>query len=434
MSRSVADRLTSSGTVTRPTRVRWIVVVVLFVFYTVNCIDRMSLSVAMPSITEDFGLSATVQGIILSAFFWTYCLCQIPGGMAADRFGPRKVIGVAAAIWGFFTASAGFALNGVMLVLSRIGLGAFEAPYMPSASKLVSKWLPEKRRATGVTLIDSGAPLGSALGGLLIAALISATGSWRWSFMIVGGATILLGLAVYAYIRNTPEEHPSVNQAEIDLIRTVAEPAVQQEEKPGLTPKNITAIVIGRMGWAMVFWGLVTWGPSYLANARGLDLKAMGFATFLIFLCGAAGEISSGFIADKLQTLISRNAAFKVLFGGSGLLSLLALVALPFVDTATSAVTLLCVGVFFNLFGGLYWTLPGMLAKPDKVGFVGGVMNFAGTSSGIIVPIVAGILLDVTGGYDAVLAYLAICAAVYLVGSLSINFNGSSRKAAASNA
>lgn len=410
----------------KATSVRWSMVIVLFVFYTINCIDRAALGVAMPTITEDFHLSPTMQGVILSAFFWSYCLLQIPGGLATDKFGPRRVIGVAAVIWGAFTAFAGLAINGVMLILARIGLGAFEAPYMASASKLVAAWMPPKRRASGVTLIDSGAPLGSAIGGLLIAWLISTTGSWRWSFLIIGIATIVVGILVYLYIRNKPSEHAGVNEEEIALIEV---PAEAEGEKPGLSTPNVVAMVIGRLGWAMVFWGLVTWGPSYLSAARGLDLKAMGFAIFLIFLCGAVGEILSGILADLLQKRFSRNVSFKILFGGSGALSLAALIALPFVTDAGVAVALLCIGVFFNLFGGLYWTIPAMLAKPERVGLVGGVMNFAGTSAGIIVPIVAGVLLEATGGYTAVLFFLAGAALVYLVGSLSINFNGMKKKA-----
>lgn len=416
---------------TRPTNIRWSVIVILFLFYTVNCIDRASLSVALPTISAEFLLEPAVQGLILSAFFWTYCLFQIPGGLAADKFGPRGVIGVAAAIWGAFTAFAGLAWNAVTLIIARLGLGAFEAPYMPSASKLVSKWMPPKRRASGVTLIDSGAPLGSALGGLIVAGLITTTGSWRWSFVIIGLATILIGVGVYLYVRNTPGEHKLVNRAEEELIRTNEGELVVEEERPGVSRATLVWMVVGRMGWAMVFWGLVTWGPNYLTDARGLDLAAMGFATFLIFLCGAAGEILSGLLADYLQKRMNRNRAFKILFGGSGALSLIALAMLPFVSDPGTAVTLLCIGVFFNLFGGLYWTIPGMLAKPDKVGLVGGVMNFAGTSSGIIVPIVAGLLVQFTGGYTAVLVYLAICAAVYLVGSLSIDFEGKKQPKAA---
>lgn len=431
MPEATAGTTTSPRPLARRTNIRWSVVVLLFIFYTVNCIDRSSLSVALPTISKDFALEPAVQGLILSAFFWTYCLLQIPGGMASDRWGPRRVIGVAAAIWGGFTALAGLAVNAAMLVLARVGLGAFEAPYMPAASKLVTKWMPAKRRASGVTLIDSGAPLGTALGGLVVSAIIAGTGSWRWSFIIIGLSTIVIGICIAAYIRNTPEEHRLVSSSEAEFIRTNGGSEQVEAEKPGLTLTTTIWMVIGRFGWAMVFWGLVTWGPSYLANARGLNLSTMGFATFLIFLCGALGEILSGMLADLLQRRFAPNKALKILFGGSGAISLVALVMLVFVSDAGGAVALLCIGVFFNLFGGLYWTIPGMLAKPDRVGFVGGVMNFAGTSAGIVVPIVAGLLVQFTGGYTAVLVFLVCCAAVYLIGSLSIDFEGRNVKAGA---
>jgi len=421
----------------RPTRVRWAVVILLFVFYTINCVDRSALSVALPFIGEDFHVSGTVQGIILSAFFWSYCALQIPGGLTVDRFGPRTVIGIASVVWGSFMAVAGFAVNAVTLVLSRIGLGVFEAPFMPAASKLVSNWMPPKRRATGVTLIDSGAPLGAAVGGLVVAWLIGSTGSWRISFVIIGVATVLFGIGAWLFIRNRASDHPLANDAEAALAADEPEAlradgtSAADDERPGVSAPNIVAMVVGRLAWAMVFWGLVTWGPSYLSAARGLDLAQLGFATFLIFLCGAVGEILSGFLADRLQRRFRRNVAFKLLFGVSGAISLLALVALPFVESTTTAIVLLCIGVFCNLFGGLYWTIPAMLAKPDKVGLVGGTMNFAGTSAGIIVPIAAGVLLDFTGGYTAVLVFLAAAAAVYLVGSLTIDFRSAAERAGA---
>lgn len=433
MKNSVVSQRPKQNKAERPSNVRWVIVIMLFLFYTVNCIDRAALSVALPTISAEFLLEPAVQGLILSAFFWTYCLCQIPGGMAADKYGPRTVIGVAATVWGSFTALAGLAWGAVTLIIARMGLGAFESPYMPSASKLVSQWMPEQRRASGVTLIDSGAPLGSALGGLIVVALISATGSWRWSFIIVGSATVLIGLGVHFYIRNFPAEHKGVNQRELEIIQAELR-GEKESERPGVSRSNFAWMVIGRIGWAMVFWGLVTWGPNYLTNARGLDLAAMGFATFIIFACGAAGEILSGLLVDRLQRTFARNKAFKILFGGSSALSLIALALLPIVASPQLAVGLLCIGVFFNLFGGLYWTIPGMLAKPAHVGVVGGAMNFAGTSSGIIVPIVAGLLVQFTGGYTAVLLYLVACAALYLVASLAIDFEGNGRRREVQNA
>src|SRR5260221_13959657 len=78
--------------VTGKTCVRWKIFLLVLTLVTVNYIDRASLSVAMPLITKEVSLCPAIQGVILSSFFWTYALLQIPGVMLADRFKPRIVI------------------------------------------------------------------------------------------------------------------------------------------------------------------------------------------------------------------------------------------------------------------------------------------------------------------------------------------------------
>jgi ACS family D-galactonate transporter-like MFS transporter len=95
---------------------------------SVNYIDRTSLSVAMPLIGEELGLDPAMQGLILSSFFWTYAFMQVPGGVLADFYKPRIVIAVSTVGWGFFQAVAAVSTNWVMLLLTRLGLGATEAP------------------------------------------------------------------------------------------------------------------------------------------------------------------------------------------------------------------------------------------------------------------------------------------------------------------
>jgi ACS family D-galactonate transporter-like MFS transporter len=401
-------------------RVRWRIVGLLFVIYTINCIDRMSLSVGLPLISKEFALSATIQGLILSAFFWTYSGCQIPGGWLVDRFGARRVLTVATVVWGGFQALAAAATSGVMLLLTRVGLGVFEAPFMPGASKLTAAWLPPNERSRGVTLIDSGAPLGSALGGLIISGLIIFLGSWRLAFLTMGVLTVVFGVVLWIVIRNRPREHAAVGEAELAVIEGTA--AVAQPKPRPMSSRTFLAMVFGRIGWAMIFFGFVTWGPNYLAAARGMDIKGLGLSTFAIFLAGTVGEIASGILADRLQRNFSRDVSFKILFGISGVMSLGCLLYLPYVANPIAAVCVLCVAVLFHLFGGLYWSIPAMLAPAERIGLVGGVMNFAGTSSGISVPIIVGLLVDHTGGFDAVLQFFAACALVYLVGSLLIDF------------
>lgn len=408
----------------RLTNVRWRMVALMFALYTINCIDRIALSVGLPVIGKEFELSPATQGLILSAFFWTYCGFQIPGGWAADRWGGRKVLGWSVALWGGFQCLAAGALGAVSLLLARVGLGVFEAPYMPTASKLVAAWLPTTERARGITLIDAGAPLGSAFGGLLIAGLIVALDSWRLAFLAVGVLTLAFGAYVIWRLRNSPEEHPDVSPAEIALIAAKNAEATGSADDGDrhMSKRTFAAMIVGRIGWTMIFFGLVTWGPNYLSSARGFDLKAMGYATFVIFTAGAVGAVTAGTLADWLQKRLPRDIAFKILFGTSGLVALGGLLALPHVSDPVTAVALLSVTLLFHFFGSLYWTIPAMLAPKDRIGLVGGVMNFAGTSSGIAAPLLIGLLVQWTGGFDAVITYFTGCAVVYLIGSLLIDF------------
>ena len=91
-----------------PTKVRWRIFLLMLMLIAINYIDRASISVAMPVISKEFDLDLRTQGFILSSFFLTYALMQIPGGMLADRFKPRIVIAAATLGWGFFRPSPPF--------------------------------------------------------------------------------------------------------------------------------------------------------------------------------------------------------------------------------------------------------------------------------------------------------------------------------------
>jgi MFS transporter, ACS family, D-galactonate transporter len=405
--------------------VRWRIFAIVFVLVVINLMDRMTLSIAMPTIAAEFDMDPAMQGLVLSALFWSYAVLQVPGGWLIDRFGPHALITGATVGWGFFQAVAGAASSGIALVASRIGLGAAEAPLFPAGAKLNSIWLSSKERGRGAVLVDSGSPLGAALGGVVIAWLILTFDSWRIAFALAGLATMLFGALAWWYLRDDPADHPGVNADELAAIRTTTAAAAAQTTGPrSMSMGSFAAILTGRTSWAMINFGLLTWGPSYLAQARGFDLKQMGGATFVIFLAGMAGSLASGFVVDRLVMRgFSRGGVYKWMLGLSGLGVMLGFFALPEVADPVAAVTLLSATVFLLWFGSLYWSLPALLVPADRVGIVGGAMNFAGSSSGIAVPIITGQILQATGGaYMVVLYFFAACATLYVAGTLLIDF------------
>jgi MFS transporter, ACS family, D-galactonate transporter len=212
------------------TSVRWLIFVLLLVLLTVDYIDRASISVAIPIIGKQFSLSPFVQGIILSSFFWSYTLMQIPGGWLSDRFKARKIITVASLLWGVFEILTALAFSAVWIVLMRLGLGVSEAPLELAGTQANVSWLPRNERGRAASLMDSGAALGSGLGGLVIGGLIAWLGSWQWAFVITGIGTLIMAGIAFWFIRDSPRQHPMVNGAEVAYIE--AAHAREEQEDP----------------------------------------------------------------------------------------------------------------------------------------------------------------------------------------------------------
>lgn len=404
-----------------PTRVRWRIFGVIFVLVMMNLLDRISLSIAMPTIAKEFALSPAVQGLVLSSFFWTYALLQIPGGWLIDRFGPRKVITGATAMWGAFQALAAAATGGTSLLTARAALGAAEAPLFPAGAKLNALWLAPSERSRGAVLVDAGSPLGAALGGIVISWLILSFGSWRTAFFIAGAVTVLLSWVSWRYLRDDAALHPGINAAELAHIRATAPGATPVADIGGISPRSWFGLTLGRASWAMVYFGLLTWGPSYLSHERGFDLKQIGMATFFIFLAGAVGSLTSGFGADALMRRLPRNLVLKGMLTFSGLVIAAVFSVLPHIADPIEAVCLLCVAAFITMWGSLYWSLPAILAPRARVGIVGASMNFAGSLGGMLIPIIVGVLLQRFGTYGTVLQFFVGCAFVFVCCTLLID-------------
>ncbi|WP_372346248.1 MFS transporter [Streptomyces sp. KL116D] len=416
----------------RPSRTRWKVFVLLLGVVTLNYIDRGSVSVALPLITADLHLSKEVTGFVLSAFFWTYALMQIPAGKLIDRFGPRRMAGGACVGWGFATALTAASTGVGSLLGYRLLLGAVEAPVMPAGGKLNAHWLPAEERGRGAVLMDGGAPLGSALGGIAISGLIAWTGSWRASFVVAGVVTVAVGAFALWYLRDTPREHPAVNAAEAAYVERAhaeedaASPVadVRARLSAYLKYRSFWGMCLGWMGFNGVFYGVLTWGPLYLSETKGFDIKTIGWSTLVIFGSGFVGELLGGWLADRWQARGGRaNTVLRTLMGVAGAAVVGGLLGVVLVPDALTAVLLLSVVLFFLRWAGLYWSLPSILGGRANAGVVGAAMNLSGNIAGIVTPIAVGFIVGGTGSYTWALLYFVGAGVLFTVSSLAIDYS-----------
>jgi ACS family D-galactonate transporter-like MFS transporter len=417
--------------VAKPTGVRWKIFLLMLFLISINYIDRASLSVAMPLISKEFDLDPAMQGLILSSFFWTYAFMQVPGGMLADRYKPRIVIASATIFWGAFQAIAAAATNWPVLLLTRLGLGASEAPIYPAGGKLNAIWMTQTERGRGATLLDGGAPLGAALGSIVIAWLIAAFNSWRIAFVIAGVGTMLCGLLAWYYIRNAPREHPSVNDAEARYIEQAH--ALEDAEMPASRGGNWMSYFRYRSVWCMclgwmffntTFYGLLTWMPTYLFKVHHFDIKTLGGASFIIFFSGFVGELVGGWIGDYWRSRGgSPNLVFRTLFGIAAILATLSIFFVAYVTDPVGVVVLLSATLFFLRWCGMYWAIPSALAGREKSGFLGGCMNLGGNIAGIMTPLIVGFIVQATGSYFLALMYFAAAGVALLICSTLIDYS-----------
>jgi ACS family D-galactonate transporter-like MFS transporter len=417
--------------IVKATGVRWKIFLLMLFLISINYIDRASLSVAMPLISKEFDIDPALQGLILSSFFWTYAAMQVPGGMLADRFKPRIVITLATVFWGAFQALAALATNWGVLLLTRLGLGASEAPIYPAGGKLNAIWMTQTERGRGATLLDGGAPLGAALGSIVIAWLIAVFNSWRMAFVIAGVGTILCGLWAWHYIRNEPRQHPSVNEAEARYIEQAhaLEDAATPPSSGGswmayFRFRSVWCMCLGWMFFNTTFYGLLTWMPTYLFKVHNLDIKALGGASFIIFFSGFVGELVGGWIGDSWRERGgSPNLVFRTLFGIAAIMVTISIFLVAYTTNPVTAVILLSSTLFFLRWCGMYWAIPSALAGREKSGFLGGCMNLGGNIAGITTPLIVGFIVQITGSYFLALMYFAAAGIALLICSSLIDYS-----------
>ena len=203
----------------KPTRIRFRILLLIFVSVVINYMDRTNISVAATAITDDLHLTSVQLGILFSAFGWTYAALQIPGGILVDRFAPRVLYSFCLIAWSVMTLLQGTVRGFAALFGLRLAIGVFEAPSYPINNRVVTSWFPDNERATAIAVYTCGQFLGLALVTPALVAIQHYLG-WRGLFVITGLTGILWGIIWYLFYRN-PTEHKGANEAELQHIETV---------------------------------------------------------------------------------------------------------------------------------------------------------------------------------------------------------------------
>jgi ACS family glucarate transporter-like MFS transporter len=402
-----------------PTKARYVVTAFAVTLAIITYIDRIGIAVAAPTIRQDLGLSVIQMTWALSAFGWAYALFEIPGGWLGDRIGPRRVLMRIVLWWSFFTAATGWAWNASSLVITRGLFGAGEAGAFPNLTRVFTTWLPVKERERAQALLWLATRVSGAFTPLLVAMMIQAF-SWRRTFEIFGVVGAIWAILFYIWYRDSPSEHPSVNEAELALLPPAKDTAIAHAGVPwGLifSNPNVWLLSIQYMCLAYGWWFYINWLPTYLRDARGTTVTFGALLSGLPLLLGGLGCLVSAYLVPKLtarfgSVSIARRIIAVVGFAGASS----CIIIFTGIQDPVQAMFVLGMAGFFNDF-----VMPAAWASTMDIGgryagTVSGAMNMMGSIAGASSVTFVGYLLSWTSGNWTLTFYIS--AAIYLVGAV----------------
>lgn len=388
-------------------------IMVLFVCMVIMGLDRSSVSVAAPIMMEELGIAPSQMGLLLSAFFWTYTLCNIPAGRLADRFGAKKVLAGAAAIWSIASALTGCMSNLLGLMAARMGVGVGEAGVFPTMAKIAAEQFPGSERATATGCYLAGARLGYALTPVVIGFLI-AQFNWRLAFIITGVGSLLFCMFwFFWYDEQKGRVFAKSVDAEIELEKQIV-PWLKL-----LTNRNILGLFVAKFGANYLYFMFLTWIPSYLVMERGFSILEMGFYASLPFIVAFITQPLTGFISDFIiRRGFSKTLARKGVLVIAQALSA-TIIAVAFVDDPMIAILILTVNIAAaSTIGGMMQTMASEIAPFGMAATVTGAMNTVGAIAGVLAPTLTGIIVEMTGSFQMALLVaggLIVLAAVIIL-------------------
>jgi ACS family glucarate transporter-like MFS transporter len=434
---------TKTETGAAPTKVRWLILAVVFTVTTINYADRATIAIAGPELARVLSLSPVQMGFVFSAFAWAYVLAQLPGGWLLDRFGSKITYFCSIFFWslftmlmgtvGFFTGAAAVAV----LFALRLLVGAAEAPSFPGNSRITSAWFPTAERGTAAAIFNAAQYFATVLFAPLMGWLVHSFG-WQSVFYVIGGIGVCMS-GVWLKTVYGPKDHPMANAAELAYIEAggalvdleskaaVARPADIEPwsaVRQLLGNRMLLGIYLAQYCINALTYFFLTWFPVYLVRERHMTILKAGFVAALPAIAGFLGGVLGGIISDRM---IKRGHSLSLARKTPivcGMLLSMSMIACNYVADDTIVVAVMALAFFGKGVGALGWAVVSDTSPKEAGGLSGSLFNTFGNVAGITTPIVIGYILQATGSFDDALIFiganglLTVLLYVFVVGDI----------------
>ena len=371
-----------------------IILTMLVLLGVVTFLDRINISVAGSSIMHDLNLSAAEWGWVQSAFILSYGLMQIPMGALGDRYGHRKILSMIVLCWSLFTAFTGMAGGLASLLVIRFMFGIGEAGSSPCSTGVISRWFEKHEVGKAQGYVWAASRMGGALTPFVVIPVMTLLG-WREAFYILGALGIVWAAVWYFYYRDRQPETAKETVRQPIPWRTI------------LHHKQFWIICAMYFFYAFGSWFFFSWFPTFMELGRGFAKSELTYAVAVPFIMSMIGNISGGYLTDRLTKKYGLKIGRKALGSTSLAVSAVCMFLAAFIPgkMAVFVFLSLCFGIF-DLMLPSAWALCIDLGK-QHAGTISGAMNTAGNLGGFFCGILFGQLVQSSGNYNLPLYMIA---------------------------
>lgn len=371
-----------------------IILTMLVLLGVVTFLDRINISVAGSSIMHDLNLSAAEWGWVQSAFILSYGLMQIPMGALGDRYGHRKILSMIVLWWSLFTAFTGMAGGLASLLVIRFMFGIGEAGSSPCSTGVISRWFEKHEVGKAQGYVWAASRMGGALTPFVVIPVMTLLG-WREAFYILGALGIVWAAVWYFYYRDRQPETAKETVRQPIPWRTI------------LHHKQFWIICAMYFFYAFGSWFFFSWFPTFMELGRGFAKSELTYAVAVPFITSMIGNISGGYLTDRLTKKYGLKIGRKALGSTSLAVSAVCMFLAAFIPgkMAVFVFLSLCFGIF-DLMLPSAWALCIDLGK-QHAGTISGAMNTAGNLGGFFCGILFGQLVQSSGNYNLPLYMIA---------------------------
>jgi MFS transporter, ACS family, glucarate transporter len=373
----------------------------------ITFLDRLAIAVAGPRMQSELNIAPEQWGWVLGAFALAYGIFEVPAGAAGDRFGHRRALTRIVLWWSVFTGVTAAATSLRPLIATQFFFGAGEAGAYPNASGVIGRWFPLSERARAQGAVWAASRAGGALSPLLVVPLLQAVG-WRTMFCLLACLGLVWAGLWRAWFHDRPAEQPGITPAELTEIG----PPALTSRTDGmwlelLRSRQVWLLVA--MYWCYVWgsWFYFSWFPTYLMRGPGFTETQMGIVSALPFVLGCIGNLTGGWLSDRLADRFGLRTARCGLASSSLAVASLMLLGLAFANSKVAVVVFASLGLgVLDLMLPAAWSLCLDLGR-THAGVITGAMNTGGLTGGFACTLVFGFLVRATGGYRASLCTIA---------------------------